>query len=65
LVAVKNASAAASRSTIDVCGVFGASYKQWQELGGQVRKGERASLIVFFKLCDRPHHLKYVTLANM
>jgi antirestriction protein ArdC len=26
-----------------------ASYKQWQELGAQVRKGERSSLIVFFK----------------
>lgn len=26
-----------------------ATYKQWQELGAQVRKGERASLVVFWK----------------
>ena len=26
-----------------------ASYKQWQELGAQVRKGERSSLVVFYK----------------
>ncbi len=26
-----------------------ATYRQWQELGAQVRKGERSSLIVFFK----------------
>jgi antirestriction protein ArdC len=26
-----------------------ASYKQWQELGVQVRKGERSSLVVFYK----------------
>jgi antirestriction protein ArdC len=25
------------------------SYKQWQEVGGQVRKGEKASPIVFWK----------------
>ena len=31
-----------------------ASYKQWQELGAQVRKGERSSLVVFYKLCGRP-----------
>lgn len=29
---------------------FWASYKQWQDLGAQVRKGERGSLIVFYKL---------------
>jgi antirestriction protein ArdC len=29
-----------------------ASYKQWQELGAQVRKGERSSLVVFFKEYD-------------
>ena len=34
-----------------------ASYKQWQELGAQVRKGERSSLVVFYKLCGRPHNL--------
>jgi antirestriction protein ArdC len=26
-----------------------ASYKQWQEIGAQVRKGERGSMIVFYK----------------
>ena len=26
-----------------------ASYKQWQELGAQVRMGERSSLVVFYK----------------
>ncbi|WP_375274371.1 ArdC family protein [Methylorubrum thiocyanatum] len=26
-----------------------ATYKQWQELGAQVRKGERSTIIVFFK----------------
>jgi antirestriction protein ArdC len=29
-----------------------ATYKQWQELGAQVRKGERSSLVVFFKEYD-------------
>jgi antirestriction protein ArdC len=29
-----------------------ASYKQWQELGTQVRKDERSSLVVFFKEYD-------------
>lgn len=29
-----------------------ASYKQWQEIGAQVRKGERGSLIVFYKKLD-------------
>jgi antirestriction protein ArdC len=28
---------------------FWATYKQWRELGAQVRRGERASLIVFWK----------------
>jgi antirestriction protein ArdC len=30
-----------------------ATYKQWQELDAQVRKGERASLIVFWKELER------------
>ena len=29
-----------------------ASYKQWQELGAQVRKAERSSLVVFYKEYD-------------
>lgn len=29
-----------------------ASYKQWQEIGAQVRRGERGSLIVFYKKLD-------------
>ena len=29
-----------------------ATYRQWQELGAQVRKGERSTIIVFFKELD-------------
>ena len=29
-----------------------ATYRQWQEAGGQVRKGERSSLVVFWKFFD-------------
>jgi antirestriction protein ArdC len=29
-----------------------ATYKQWQELGAQVRKGEKASLVVFWKVFE-------------
>ena len=32
-----------------------ATYKQFQELGAQVRKGEKSSLIVKYGLCGRPH----------
>ena len=28
------------------------TYRQWQEVGGQVRKGERSTLIVFWKFFD-------------
>lgn len=31
-----------------------ASYRQWQGLGAQVRKGERGAVIVFYKSLDRP-----------
>ncbi len=30
-----------------------ATYKQWKELGAQVRKGEKASLVVFYKEIER------------
>jgi len=30
-----------------------ATYKQWSELGAQVRKGEKSSLVVFWKVFDR------------
>jgi len=30
-----------------------ATYKQWQELGAQVKKGEKATLVVFWKFSDR------------
>ena len=33
---------------------YWASYKQWQALGAQVRKGERGSIIVFYKHLDQP-----------
>lgn len=32
---------------------YWASYKQWQTLGAQVRKGERGSIIVFYKPLDQ------------
>ena len=31
---------------------YWATYKQWQELGAQVRKGEKSSLVVFWKFAD-------------
>ena len=30
-----------------------ASYKQWEELGGQVRKGEKSEIVVFWKLMEK------------
>lgn len=33
---------------------YWASYKQWQGIGAQVRKGERGSMIVFYKQLDQP-----------
>ena len=32
---------------------YWASYRQWQEIGGQVRGGERGSLILFYKPLDK------------
>ena len=32
-----------------------ATYKQWQELGAQVRKGEKSANVVFWKFFDREH----------
>ena len=46
-----------------------ATYKQWAELGAQVRKGERSTLVVFFKEMDpelgleaepHPTHSSYI-----
>jgi antirestriction protein ArdC len=34
-----------------------ATYKQWAQLGAQVRAGEKASLVVFYKLSGPPHNL--------
>ena len=31
-----------------------ATYRQWQEAGAQVRKGERSTTVVFWKFYDRP-----------
>lgn len=31
-----------------------ATYRQWQELGAQVRKGEHSTAVVFWKVFDRP-----------
>lgn len=33
---------------------YWASYKQWQTLGAQVRKGERGSMTLFYKKLDQP-----------
>ncbi|ESZ11318.1 hypothetical protein X737_30090 [Mesorhizobium sp. L48C026A00] len=33
-------------------GIWG-TYRQWQEIGAQVRKGERGHLVVFWKMSDR------------
>lgn len=40
----------------DACGYptgLWATYKQWQEMGAQVKKGEKATLVVFWKFSDR------------
>jgi len=42
-----------------------ATLRQWNEKGAKVRKGEKASPIVFYKLCGWPHNLYYVALADM
>jgi antirestriction protein ArdC len=34
-------------------GLWG-TYRQWQSLGAQVRKGEKGSPIVFYKVLDKP-----------
>ena len=39
-------------------GGYWASYRQWQTLGAQVRKGERGSLIVFWKKLERQDDAK-------
>jgi antirestriction protein ArdC len=47
-------------ATSDACSYqipLWSSYRQWAQLGAQVRKGEKASLVVFYKLCGRPHNL--------
>ena len=39
-------------TTSDACGYekpLWATYKQWAELGAQVRKGEKSTLVVFYK----------------
>jgi antirestriction protein ArdC len=33
---------------------FWATYRQWNENGAQVRKGEKAAIVVFWKFFDRP-----------
>ena len=35
------------------CGLWG-TYKQWHEQGAQVRKGEKSTIIVFYKELERP-----------
>lgn len=43
-------------ATAQACGYTGArwaTYKQWQELGAQVRKGETSAPVVFWKIFDK------------
>lgn len=43
-------------ATAQACGYTGArwaTYKQWQELGAQVRKGEKSAPVVFWKIFDK------------
>ena len=35
-----------------------ASFKQWQELGGKVRKGEKSEIVVFWKWLDVIRQIK-------
>jgi antirestriction protein ArdC len=44
-------------STANYVAPVWATYRQWAQLDAQVRKGEKASPIIFYKLCGRPHNL--------
>ena len=43
---------AAAQASGYAAGIWG-TYRQWHELGAQVRKGERGHLVVFWKISDR------------
>jgi antirestriction protein ArdC len=43
---------AAAQASSYAAGIWG-TYRQWHELGAQVRKGERGHLVVFWKTSDR------------
>lgn len=43
---------AAAQASDYAAGIWG-TYRQWQELGARVRKGERGHLVVFWKTTDR------------
>ncbi|RXG86369.1 ArdC family protein [Bradyrhizobium zhanjiangense] len=43
---------AAAHASGYAAGIWG-TYRQWHELGAQVRKGERGHLVVFWKISDR------------
>ena len=30
-----------------------ATFKQWQDLGGRVKKGEKSEIVVFWKIIDK------------
>ncbi len=34
-----------------------ATFRQWSELGAQVVKGAKSEIVIFYKLCGRPHNL--------
>lgn len=62
----KNATTAASYRGVNIVALWAeamlsgfasgywASYKQWQNVGAQVRKGERGAVIVFYRELDQP-----------
>ena len=55
---------------------YWASYRQWRSIGGQVRKGSKGSIIVFYRTIEKEAHqddektkrfflLRYYTLFNL
>ena len=41
------------------------TYRQWTERGCQVRHGETATIVVFWKLCGRPHNFQSTTVVAL
>jgi len=43
-------------------GLWG-TYRAWHAVGAQVRRGERATTVVLWKLCGRPHNFQNTTIV--